>query len=122
MGSAIAAADLVVARAGATSIAELTALGIPAVLVPYPYATDDHQTLNAKAVAEAGGAVLVADADVDSVTFRESIESLVDDGGARATMASASAKLGRRDAAERVEQLITDSARDVSSYRAGENE
>ena len=47
MGSALAACDLVVARAGATSIAEITALGLPSVLVPYPYATDDHQTKNA---------------------------------------------------------------------------
>ena len=52
-------ADLVVARAGATSIAELTALGAACVLVPYPYATDDHQTGNARFLADAGAAVLL---------------------------------------------------------------
>jgi UDP-N-acetylglucosamine--N-acetylmuramyl-(pentapeptide) pyrophosphoryl-undecaprenol N-acetylglucosamine transferase len=122
MGSAIAAADLTVARAGATSIAELTALGSPAVLVPYPYATDDHQTLNARAVVEAGGALLVPDSDVDSSTFHESIMNLLDDEGARATMASASAALGRPDAAERVERLILDTARGGTTQRSEENE
>ena len=71
MGDAIAAADVVVARAGATSIAEITAIGRAAVLVPYPYATDDHQTLNARAVAEAGGAELVPDDELGSDRFRD---------------------------------------------------
>ena len=60
----MAAADLVVARAGG-SVAELAALGRPAVLVPYPYATADHQRKNAEWMAAAGAAVLVADAELD---------------------------------------------------------
>jgi len=60
MGDVLAAADLVVSRSGATSIAELTVLGKPSVLVPFPYATDDHQTTNAQALVDLGGARLIA--------------------------------------------------------------
>ena len=83
MGAAIAAADLVVARAGATSIAEITALGRAAVLVPYPYATDDHQTRNARGVVEAGAAVLVPDAELDSPAYAEAVLGLLRDEDAR---------------------------------------
>jgi UDP-N-acetylglucosamine--N-acetylmuramyl-(pentapeptide) pyrophosphoryl-undecaprenol N-acetylglucosamine transferase len=105
MPSALAAADVIVARAGATSIAEITALGRAAVLVPYPYATDDHQTLNARAVAAAGACIMVPDAALDGPVFAEAIVGLMADEAARERMAHASARLGRRDAAERVEAL-----------------
>jgi UDP-N-acetylglucosamine--N-acetylmuramyl-(pentapeptide) pyrophosphoryl-undecaprenol N-acetylglucosamine transferase len=107
MGDAIAAADVVVARAGATSIAEITAIGRAAVLVPYPYATDDHQTLNARAVATAGGAEVVPDAELDSDRFRDAMMRLVREPARRKQMADASAALARRDATERVTALIT---------------
>lgn len=106
MGDAIAAADVVVSRAGATSIAEITAIGRAAVLVPYPYATDDHQTLNARAVADAGGAVLVADAELDTERFRDEVLNLVREPSRRSAMAQASAALGRRDATDRVVALV----------------
>jgi UDP-N-acetylglucosamine--N-acetylmuramyl-(pentapeptide) pyrophosphoryl-undecaprenol N-acetylglucosamine transferase len=105
MGQAIAAADLVVSRAGATTIAELTALGAPALVVPYPYATDDHQTGNAATLVDRGAAVLVADADLDSPAFSDALLGLLSDSGRRATMAAASRALGRPDAAERVVAL-----------------
>ncbi|MDI6900256.1 MAG: undecaprenyldiphospho-muramoylpentapeptide beta-N-acetylglucosaminyltransferase [Anaerosomatales bacterium] len=110
MGSAIAAADVVVARAGATSIAEMTAIGRPAVLVPYPYATDDHQTLNARAVAVGGGAVVVPDAELDGPALGDAIERLIEAPALRAEMAEASAALGRRDAAQRLVALVRDAA------------
>lgn len=106
MGDAIAAADAIVARAGATSIAEITAIGRAAVLVPYPYATDDHQTLNARAVADAGGAEVVADSDLGTERFTEAVLTLVCDESKRDAMAAASASLGRRDATERVMALV----------------
>jgi len=102
MGSAISAADLVVARAGATSIAELTALGAPCILVPYPFATDDHQTKNAAAMAEHGAAIVVADRDLDDQRFGDELIALLCDEKRRASMAAASAALGRPDAARRV--------------------
>jgi UDP-N-acetylglucosamine--N-acetylmuramyl-(pentapeptide) pyrophosphoryl-undecaprenol N-acetylglucosamine transferase len=105
MGSALAGCDVVVARAGATSIAEITALGVPSVLVPYPYATDDHQTGNARALASNGAAVVMADAEMDSQRFGDELVRLLSDEGSRATMAAASRALGRPDAAERVVAL-----------------
>lgn len=111
MGSAIAAADVVVARAGATSIAEITAIGRAAILVPYPYATDDHQTLNARDVAEGEGALLVPDSELDSDSFAEALESLLTDTARRESMAVASRRLGVPDAAERLASLILGCAR-----------
>jgi UDP-N-acetylglucosamine--N-acetylmuramyl-(pentapeptide) pyrophosphoryl-undecaprenol N-acetylglucosamine transferase len=102
MGSALMASDLVVARAGATSIAEITALGLPAVLVPFPFATDDHQTKNAAAMVAHGAAVLVPDGEIDDERFRDVIVELLSDAGRRASMAAASRSLGRPDAARRV--------------------
>lgn len=99
MGSTLAASDLVVARAGATSIAEISALGLPAVLVPYPYATDDHQTRNAATMVEHGAAELVADADVDGERFGDIVVGLLGDARQRATMSDASRTLGRPNAA-----------------------
>lgn len=107
MGDAIAAADVVVARAGATSIAEITAVGRAAVLVPYPYATDDHQTLNARAVADGGGAIVVLDSELESAAFRDAIMRLLANEALRTGMATESAALGRRDATERVAALAS---------------
>ncbi len=106
MGSALAASDLVVSRAGATSIAEVTALGIPSVLVPFPFATDDHQTKNAKAVAEAGGAMVLPDAELDSPAFIETVTALLADADKRATMAAASRSLGHPDAGQNVADMV----------------
>ncbi|HEY3318825.1 MAG TPA: undecaprenyldiphospho-muramoylpentapeptide beta-N-acetylglucosaminyltransferase [Coriobacteriia bacterium] len=114
MPSAIASADLVVARAGATSIAEITAIGRAAVLVPYPYATDDHQTLNARAVEEASACMMVTDASLDSALFADAIMRLLSDRPERERMAAASAALGRRDAAQCVQGLAVEAARGPS--------
>lgn len=106
MGDAIAAADVIVARAGATSIAEITAIGRAAVLVPYPYATDDHQTLNARAVSSAGAAEVIPDAALDAPEFADALLRIIGDPQRREAMAAASAALARRDAAERVMALV----------------
>lgn len=110
MGGAIAAADVVVARAGATSIAEITAIGRASVLVPYPYATDDHQTLNARAVAAGGGAIVVPDAEVETDAFSSAVLGLVRDSRKRERMASAAAALGRPDAGRRVAEMVRSAA------------
>lgn len=106
MGDLLAAADLVVCRAGATTLAELSVLGKASVLVPYPFATDDHQTLNAEPFVRAGAAVVIADSQLDSSTFGDTITTLIDDSGARAIMASAAASLGRRNAASDVVDAV----------------
>jgi UDP-N-acetylglucosamine--N-acetylmuramyl-(pentapeptide) pyrophosphoryl-undecaprenol N-acetylglucosamine transferase len=122
MGSALAAADLVVARAGATSIAEITALGRPSVLVPYPYATDDHQTRNARGVVEAGAAVLVADSDLDGPAYADAVLGLLTDVGRRTSMASAARALGRPDAAARVARLATEAVDGAEPRRSRRKE
>lgn len=106
MGALLAAADVIVARAGATSIAEITVLGKPSVLVPYPYATEDHQTLNAAALRDAGAALVFADSAIDEPAFVESITELLGDPARRATMSAASAALGRPGAAASVAATI----------------
>jgi UDP-N-acetylglucosamine--N-acetylmuramyl-(pentapeptide) pyrophosphoryl-undecaprenol N-acetylglucosamine transferase len=110
MGDLIAAADLVVCRAGATTLAELSALAKPMVLVPYPYATDDHQTLNAEPFVVAGGAVAIADSSLDDPRFGDAVIGLLSDPDARAVMGRRAGGLGRTNAAEAVVDEIRASA------------
>jgi UDP-N-acetylglucosamine--N-acetylmuramyl-(pentapeptide) pyrophosphoryl-undecaprenol N-acetylglucosamine transferase len=106
MGDLIAAADLIVCRAGATTLAELSALAKPMVLVPYPYATDDHQTRNAEPFVAVGGAVAIADARVDAPEFAETVIGLLRDPARCARMARNAGTLGRPDAADAVAEAI----------------
>jgi len=110
MAAAYLEADLVVARAGAGTIAEITLAGLPALLVPYPYAVDDHQTANARALVDAGAALRFADADVDGGAFVAALERLVTDPERRAAMAAASHALGRPDAARDVAAVVAEEA------------
>jgi UDP-N-acetylglucosamine--N-acetylmuramyl-(pentapeptide) pyrophosphoryl-undecaprenol N-acetylglucosamine transferase len=97
-GDALAAADLAVARSGG-SIFEVAAHGLPALLIPYPYAAADHQTSNARWMADAGAAVVVADADLTPQRLRAEVEALLGDRQRLAAMAAASRGLARPDAA-----------------------
>ena len=89
MGDVLAASDLVVSRAGASSLAEIMTLGVPAVLVPFPYARGDHQTLNASGCVEAGAACLVPDAQVEGEKFASLVLDLVQNPSRRTKMAAA---------------------------------
>ncbi|MBQ3302117.1 MAG: undecaprenyldiphospho-muramoylpentapeptide beta-N-acetylglucosaminyltransferase [Eggerthellaceae bacterium] len=89
MGECMAAADAIVSRAGASSLAEISARGIPALLVPFPYATEDHQTINAQSLVEAGCAFMVPDAEVEGEQFASLVMKLVEDGGVRESMHAA---------------------------------
>lgn len=95
-------ADVVVCRAGASSCTELTALGVPAVLVPFPFAADDHQTLNARDLADAGAAVLLPQSELTPERLADELEPLLRDRGRRDQLADRARALGRLDAAERV--------------------
>ena len=99
MGQALAAADLVLSRAGASSIAEIAALAVPSVLVPYPHATADHQTTNARFLTDAGAAVLVTDAQIDEPVFASELLGLLDDPERRDQMRAAARGLGQQSAA-----------------------
>jgi UDP-N-acetylglucosamine--N-acetylmuramyl-(pentapeptide) pyrophosphoryl-undecaprenol N-acetylglucosamine transferase len=107
LAAAMAAADLVVARSGG-SVAELAALGKPAILVPYPHATADHQRTNAREMVAGGAAVLVDDADLDGVLLARLTAELLGDRDRLGAMARASAALGRPDAAQRVADEVED--------------
>jgi UDP-N-acetylglucosamine--N-acetylmuramyl-(pentapeptide) pyrophosphoryl-undecaprenol N-acetylglucosamine transferase len=111
MGDLLSAADLVVCRAGATTLAEVGVLGKPSVLVPYPYATDDHQTHNAEPFAHAGAALVVADADLDVPAFGDDLLALLGDAARRQAMAHAASTLGRSGAAGAVLEAVTEAAR-----------
>ena len=115
MASAYAAADVVVCRAGATSIAELTVLGIPSVLVPYPHATADHQRENALSLARAGGAVVIDDDELTGAALVEAVGPLLDDEQRYASMARGARAFGRPDAAEGVARIVLELAREGPS-------
>jgi UDP-N-acetylglucosamine--N-acetylmuramyl-(pentapeptide) pyrophosphoryl-undecaprenol N-acetylglucosamine transferase len=110
MGDLIAAADLVVCRSGATTLAELSAIGRAAVLVPYPYATDDHQTRNADPFVEAGAAVRIADAALDGEDLARTVTECLADPARRAIMAGAARTLGRPAAARAVADAVNRAA------------
>src|SRR5205807_8406402 len=105
-----AAADLVVGRAGASTVAEVTAVGVPAVFVPFPGASEDHQTANARAVAEAGGGVLLPDADCTPERLAAEVDALLADAARLTVMGKAAHALARPDAADRVADLVEGAA------------
>lgn len=110
MDLAYALADLVVSRAGATSIAELTTCGVPAVLIPYPHATGRHQEANARAVERAGAATVLMDEALTAASLAEHISSLVDDVERLSAMASAAARWSRPEAAEALARVVLEAA------------
>jgi UDP-N-acetylglucosamine--N-acetylmuramyl-(pentapeptide) pyrophosphoryl-undecaprenol N-acetylglucosamine transferase len=93
------AADLVVCRAGATTLAELAASGRPAVLVPFPAATDDHQRKNAQVLATAGAAVVIDERDLTGARLSSEVSRLLDDVAGREAMSRAQRRFARPDAA-----------------------
>lgn len=92
------AADLVISRAGAATLAELTACGIPSILIPYPYAAENHQEYNARALEKEGAALVVLDKQLNGSLLCDKIEELLADRGRLAAMSAASKKIGRRGA------------------------
>jgi len=111
MGKVMAAADATVARAGASSLAEISARQIPALLVPFPYATADHQTMNARSYVQAGAASMVADADVETDEFADKLFALVGDASLRASMRAAAASFDTANAAEKLADIVESTAR-----------
>lgn len=110
MQDALAAADLVVSRAGAATLAELTVLGIPAILIPYPFAAENHQEYNARALEKAGAAQVILDRGLNGAILSAKVAELLAGPDLLAAMAAASKKLGRAGAMEEildcVEELI----------------
>jgi UDP-N-acetylglucosamine--N-acetylmuramyl-(pentapeptide) pyrophosphoryl-undecaprenol N-acetylglucosamine transferase len=101
----LARAHLAICRAGASSVAELAAVGRPAVLIPYPHATDGHQTANARAFADAGGGWIIPQSALSSSTLALYLGRLLTDGAALSAASQRAAALGRRDATQCLAQL-----------------
>lgn len=102
MGTLMRAADLVICRAGASTISELTALGVPAIIVPSPNVTHNHQEHNARVLADAGGAVMILEKDSSGQLLYDTARSILKDDTRRAEMSAAMAALGVIDATEKI--------------------
>ncbi|KAF0181932.1 MAG: UDP-N-acetylglucosamine--N-acetylmuramyl-(pentapeptide) pyrophosphoryl-undecaprenol [Nitrospirae bacterium] len=105
MAEAYALADVVLCRAGATTLAEITAIGKPAVLVPYPFAASNHQELNAKKLEDMGAARVIFDRDLSGERVAEIFRTLYLDERLRAGIKRSAAAFGRVDAADRIVQV-----------------
>jgi UDP-N-acetylglucosamine--N-acetylmuramyl-(pentapeptide) pyrophosphoryl-undecaprenol N-acetylglucosamine transferase len=108
-------ADIVVSRAGATTCAELTAAGKAAVLVPFAAAADDHQRINAAALARGGAALVLEEKDLSGPALASAVRSLLEDEDGLGRMEQAAARLGRPGAAARVADLVLGAPRGVTS-------
>ncbi len=110
MGDVLPACDFTVSRAGATSLAEITAIGVPALLIPFPHATDDHQTKNAQTLVEAGAAYCMADDMLESPDFSALLLELLGNDELRDRMKQASRSLGSEHAALKVAHMAVQAA------------
>jgi len=100
--------ELIVGRSGATSIAEITALGIPAIFIPSPYVTHDHQTKNAMSVSKVGAGRLIPESDLNSDSLFKEINEIMSDKKLREDMSAKSKKIGVPDSADRLIKVLTD--------------
>ena len=107
----LSAADVAVQRAGASTVAELTAIGVPSILVPLPGAPGDHQTLNAERLVQAGAAVMIPDAELDASRLAEGLERILYDDDLLNDMASAARAVAYPHAADSVAALAEEYAR-----------
>jgi UDP-N-acetylglucosamine--N-acetylmuramyl-(pentapeptide) pyrophosphoryl-undecaprenol N-acetylglucosamine transferase len=114
MDLAYAAADLVLCRAGATTLAELTRAGLPSILVPYPHAAADHQTSNANAMVAGGASVMIRDADLRG-RLPEELRGLLHDSARRKSMSTRARAMGRPDAANTIARGVIQLARDYDA-------
>lgn len=106
MAAVMRAADLVICRAGASTVSELTALGVPAIMVPSPYVTNNHQEKNARALEAAGGAAVLLERETTGQALFQAAASLLHDEAKRTAMGTAMASLGVRDAAVRIYETV----------------
>lgn len=105
MPTAIAAADVIIYRAGAIGLAEIAAKNLPAILIPYPYAAEDHQTFNAQVFVEAGAATMVLDKELTAESLISNIEELYNDMGKRKRMSDSANKLKMVDAGAQIASM-----------------
>lgn len=111
MGNLLKAADCVLSRAGATSVAEITALNVPALLVPYPHARSDHQTKNAQHLVDSGAAYMIADDKLETDEFKNLLFELIDNDEKREELSQAARKLKSACAAHTLADMCEKVAR-----------
>ncbi|HEX9398892.1 MAG TPA: undecaprenyldiphospho-muramoylpentapeptide beta-N-acetylglucosaminyltransferase [Anaeromyxobacter sp.] len=111
MSSAYAGADLVVCRAGATTLAELTVCRKPAILVPFPFAADNHQVQNARSLVDAGAAVMIEECDLTGELLAREIRAILASSDRREKMARAAGRLGSPAAAKEIADVCTELVR-----------
>jgi UDP-N-acetylglucosamine--N-acetylmuramyl-(pentapeptide) pyrophosphoryl-undecaprenol N-acetylglucosamine transferase len=102
----LAGVHLIVSRAGASTVSEAAVAGRPVILIPYPHATDDHQTANAKAITVPGGGWMISQPDFKPAIIAATVTSLINDPQSLATAAEAALTVGRTDAAPRLADLV----------------
>jgi UDP-N-acetylglucosamine--N-acetylmuramyl-(pentapeptide) pyrophosphoryl-undecaprenol N-acetylglucosamine transferase len=108
MPYALAASDLIISRCGAMTLSEITILGKPSILIPFPYSADNHQEYNARALEKKGAAVLIIEKDLSEKKLKEAVLELLNDKQKLNTMAANSRKLGVKDAAEKIGDIISE--------------
>ena len=118
MGRQLGQADLIVCRAGATTLAEIAAAGKPAILIPLPTATDDHQRMNAETLARAGAAAMLLQRDVTGAVLAGRLLALAGDREQRRQMSAAARSLARPDAARIIVDRALELAKGVGAGRA----
>ncbi|NLK51667.1 MAG: undecaprenyldiphospho-muramoylpentapeptide beta-N-acetylglucosaminyltransferase [Syntrophomonadaceae bacterium] len=106
MENVLAVADLTICRAGAATLAEIAAKGIPAILIPYPYAAENHQEYNARALERQGAAVVIRDQDLNGNDLLQTVQQLLLNPGQLASMAIAARSLGSPQAVEKIVSLL----------------
>ena len=111
MGTYMRAADLVISRAGASTISELTALGVPAIIVPSPNVTHNHQEHNARVLADAGGAVMLLERECSGEKLFDTACTILHDPDRRRRMSAAMGELGSVDASEKIYAAVMDLCR-----------
>ncbi len=106
MHRCLAAADLVICRAGASSLCEFQVMGKPSILIPYPYATENHQYHNAKALADKGAAILIEEKDLTPAVLMQHIDTLLESPGKLTQMGTAAKQMAVTDATTRIVKVI----------------
>src|SRR4029077_4441979 len=113
----LARAQLVICRAGASTVADLAAIGRPALLVPYPHATDDHQAANARAFADAGAGWVIPQSSLTPALFSGRLAELLGDRARLSQAAAQARRFGRDDAAERLAALAYSLAPEINAVK-----
>jgi UDP-N-acetylglucosamine--N-acetylmuramyl-(pentapeptide) pyrophosphoryl-undecaprenol N-acetylglucosamine transferase len=106
MPDALAACDLIISRCGAGVLAEITVLGKPSILIPYPYATDNHQEYNARALEKGGAAIVILENELNEDILNEQVKNLINNKDRLEEMSYSSKRLSMPDASKNIVDLV----------------